>query len=209
MNFRNEMVIRNKETGDLEVIDLDTGELVQSSGKEVHSDPVFQFNYAIALEICQLVRKGYRMTQIAEMPGMPSVDIIAFWQRREKMFAEELRQAKRDRAELHYEKVLEIADQALDGVFPTQAAAASARLASDSYKWAAEKMYPERFGNKVVHEGNTEKPILMRVINTGINRQLPDVVVQSIIEKSKEVIDDAGTTDSEDESEPADSEDEI
>lgn len=120
-------------------------------------------------------------------PDLPPLEVIQHWQRTDRMFAEEMKLARASRAEVYHERVMEIANNAANLAYSSKEDLANAKLAVDTYKWGAEKGNPERYSSKVVHEGSTEKPIVMRVINTGISRNLPDVVI------SKERIDEQET----------------
>lgn len=176
-NASNQVVVKNSATGELEVIDLTTGEVVVSS---VVPAAEYSFNYKTALYVCQLVREGYTFDEICALPDMPPYSIITHWQRTDRMFAEELKLARKERGEHFHDKALSIANKAAKGELSKDDVPGYA-LAVKTYQWAAERAKPESYGNKVTHEGNPEKPILMRVINTGINRSTkPDVEVTHV-----------------------------
>jgi hypothetical protein len=113
---------------------------------------------------------------------MPELAVIMHWARRDKMFAEELKLARRDRAHIFHDKVLALAEAA-QGAHKDHVPGYA--LAMKGYQWAAEKAAPDEFGNKVTHEGSTEKPIVMRVINTGITRDIKPQIVE-VIEKGND-----------------------
>ena len=185
---KNEIAVVN-DAGEFEVIDLITGELVQSSGAP---QARMAFDYATALMICQEVKNGRTLLDIGHDPKFPPLHVISHWQRTDRMFAEELKLARTERAEVHHDRALEIAQKAANREYSKDDVPAMA-LAVKTYQWAAERANPERYGSKVTHEGSTEKPILMRVVNTGINRSTkPDVVVEPI----KEVIHEQGPKES-------------
>jgi hypothetical protein len=170
---RNELIVRNKDTGELEVIDMYTGELVTTSSA-LDDEKVFVFRYELAMLICQEVAKGRTMADIGNDPDFPPLHVINHWKRSQVMFAEELKLARRQRAETYHDRVAEIAENAAELRYSSKEDIANAKLATDQYKWLAERGDPEKFGSKVTHEGSLEKPITMRVINTGINRK-PDI----------------------------------
>lgn len=187
---KNEMVIRN-EAGDLEVIDLHTGEVVLNDRWNLPASSDYAFDYRKALYICQLVRQGKTLKEIALLPKMPPLEVIHHWQRIDRMFAEEMKLARRERGEQYFDNAMAIAKEAASGHIAKDDVPAMT-LASNLYKWGAERSKPESYGNKVTHEGNAEKPILMRVINTGISRARPDVVLNGGTNDStdtKEIID--------------------
>lgn len=178
-NYKDSIVVKNA-AGDLEVIDLTTGEVIQSDQGEITPLSVMQFSYDKALLICQQVREGKTMAEIAAQSGMPPIHVISHWQRTDRMFAETLKIARKERADVYFDKAMEIAENAAHLKYHKDEVA-GVKLASDLYKWGASKSNPERFGEKVTHEGSTEKPILMRVINTGISRAPRPVVDAEVI----------------------------
>lgn len=172
----NEVVVRN-DAGDLEIINLDTGEVISNNHGEISPAAVYRFSYEKAIYICQLVKSGKTWAEICDLPDMPPLHVISHWQRTDRMFAEELKIARRERAEFYHDQAMEIAKKAANREFGKEDVP-GVTLAANLYKWGAERANPEHYGNKVTHEGSTERPILMRVINTGINRAAkPDVVV--------------------------------
>lgn len=173
------------ETGELEVIDMITGEVVKNSVVPLDVN-AYRFDYAKAVLICQEIRKGRTLKSIGEDPDFPPLEVITHWQRNDRYFAQELIIARKDRAEHHFDKVAELADEAAQAAsrMSNRDEISAGKLAIDSYKWLAEKGDSERFGKSITHQGSEEKPILMRVINTGINRTPVTVEVQS-----KEIID--------------------
>ena len=91
---KHEIVVKNA-AGDLEIVDLITGEVIQNNTNlEPHTDESkFVFNYAMALMICHEVRQGRTLSQIGNDPKFVPQHIISHWQRTDKMFAEELKLA--------------------------------------------------------------------------------------------------------------------
>jgi hypothetical protein len=176
-NMTREIAVRN-EAGELELIDLHTGEVISNSALPEQLGHEYAFSYPVALAICQEVKQGRTLSDIARDPKFPPLHVISHWQRTDRMFAEELILARRSRAEYYHDKVIEIANNAAEMRYSKDDVPA-AKLAADTFKWAAERGDPSKFGNKVTHEGSEEKPILMRVINTGIRRNKPDVIVAS------------------------------
>lgn len=178
-NNINELIVRN-EAGDLEVIDLLTGEVIRNSS--VPTPPpqvIYKFNYHTALYICQQVKQGKTLKEISEEPNMPPVEIVSHWLRTDKMFAAEMQIARKERGEYYHDAAMEIAKTAARGAHKD--AVPSMALAIKTFQWGAERAKPESYGNKVTHEGSETKPILMRVINTGISRATkPDVPVEAI-----------------------------
>lgn len=82
------------------------------------------------------------------------------WKRTHEEFAEQLKEARRDRAEAFHDEVLETAR--------TQARTKD-KIAA--LQWAAEKGNPEIYGNKTKIVGDKDAPIQF-VLATGINRDV-------------------------------------
>lgn len=176
---RNEFVVRDEISGELQVIDMDTGEVV-SSATNLIPEKTFAFSYEVALLVCQKVSEGYTMQDIDRDPDLPPLHVIQHWRRSQPMFNTEVMLARKQRADVYHDQVADIAKLAKEGSYITREEIANAKLAADQYRWLAEKGNPESYGNKVTHEGSTDKPITMRVINTGISRQpLPDIIINS------------------------------
>jgi hypothetical protein len=164
-----ELIVRDKQSGELQVIDMYTGELISSSSKTIDEN-TFIFDYNTALLICQEVAKGRSIASIGNDPEFPPLHVINHWLRSDRMFREEMGLARKARAEYYHDQLAAITENAVNLVYSKDEAPV-VKLASDNLKWLAEKNNPERYGPKVVHEGSTEKPIVMRVIDTGIRRK--------------------------------------
>lgn len=173
---RNEFVVKDPESGELQVIDMTTGEVISSESNLIPEE-TFAFSYEMAMLICQKVAAGATFASLDRDPDVPPLHIINHWRRSQPMFDAEMRLARKQRADMYHDKVAEVAANAANLNYVSREELANAKLAADQYKWLAEKGNPDAYGNKVTHEGSEEKPITMRVINTGINRSLPDVVV--------------------------------
>ena len=174
MRNKNELVIRDPATGDLQIIDCVTGELISTSSKPDH-ESIYVFTYEKALLCCQEVAKGKTLAELGNDPDYPPLHVINHWLRTDKMFQAEMGIARKARAEYFHDQVVGIAKNACDLNYTTKEDIANVKLAADQFRWLAEKGKPETYGPKITHEGNAEKPIVMRVINTGINRA-PDVI---------------------------------
>jgi hypothetical protein len=186
---KNEIVVRDKVSGDLQIIDMNTGELIQSSSKLDLDASQYVFSYEKALLICQEVAAGRTLLDIGNDISFPPLHVINHWQRTDRMFAEEMKLARRARADHYHDRVAEIAQNAVNLSYREKEDIACAKLAADQYKWLADKGNPEKYSSKVVHEGSAEKPIVMRVINTGITRKKPDIIVEPEVTNDSEETD--------------------
>jgi hypothetical protein len=171
MENNNLVVVRDPDTGELQTVCLDTGEVV-SRESERRDLSKYKFNYETALLICQKVREGYTLKRLGEDPSLPSLPVIHYWQRTNESFREEMKLARKDRAEYYHDKVLDIADTT-DSSEQVQVN----RFKTDQYKWAAEKGNPERYAKHTNIDGSIENKVSMIVLNTGITRKKPDIEV--------------------------------
>jgi len=162
-------LVKNLVTGDLETICLDTGEVLKAVS--IHELDKYRFNFDMALLICQKIREGATLKQIGDDPTLPSLTVIHYWRRTNATFDEEIKLARKDRAEYYADKVIEIANEVVD-----KDDVPVAKFKADQYKWAAEKGDPSSYGNKIEHTGSNVAPSI--VVVTGISR-LPDVEVIS------------------------------
>jgi hypothetical protein len=165
-NF-NTALVKNPKTGALENVCLDTGEILRPVS--LHDMEKYKFNFDMALLICQRVREGATLKELGDDPSLPSLTVIHYWRRNNATFDEEIKLARKDRAEYYADRVIEIAEQVVD-----KDDVPVAKFKSDVYKWAAEKGDPGSYGNKIEHTGSNTATTL--VVMTGIERK-PDIEV--------------------------------
>lgn len=175
----NTHVVWNADSREYEVISLETGEVVSSSGLR-ESVGKFLFSSEIALLICQEVRQGRTLSSIGNDPRFPPIEVISHWRRMHPLFEDNIKLARKDRAEGYHDKIIDMAHALSEnGGIMSKEEIAAKKVAIDSFKWAAEKNNPEDFGKKqeISHSGNAIAPTI--VVNTGINRNVkPDIIVQ-------------------------------
>lgn len=151
--------------GVLKVIDLHTGEVVAANNLNLANHNKYHYTLPLASHICDLIREGHSFVSISKMPNMPPYSAIMRWRHLHPDFAEAIKRAKQDRAELYHDRVIEEADN-----IATEEDAKIAKPKIDAYKWAAEKNNPEEYGKakpEKDHGGITF------VINTGIPAEQP------------------------------------
>jgi len=184
-NF-NTALVKNPKTGALENVCLDTGEILRPVS--LHDMEKYRFNFDMALLICQRVREGATLKELGDDPSLPSLTVIHYWRRNNATFDEEIKLARKDRAEYYADKVIEIAEQVVD-----KDDVPVAKFKSDVYKWAAEKGDPGSYGNKIEHTGSNTATTL--VVMTGIERK-PDIEVKyEEVQSTEPKYEQDGTTD--------------
>jgi transposase-like protein len=162
-----EVTIKDISPGVCEVIDS-AGVVI---GLMVRSSKYCTYNKLHAEMICDRVAMGESISKICEEKNMPSYTTLMKWAREHEEFAIMYQQAKEERADSYFSKVLEEADLA-DGV--TKEFIASHKLRSDTYKWAAQVSKPREYGNKSVVSGDIGT-VTIRV-ETGIRRPGDEVL---------------------------------
>ena len=174
----NTFISYNSETGEYDLISLEDGEVISSSGlKDTVSRYVF--NVELAILMCQEIRRGRTISEIGLDPRFPPTEVIAHWRRMHPMFEDAIKIARKDRAEGYHDKIMQMADAlGTKGSIYTKEELAAAKLAMDAYRWGAEKGDPETFGKKqeITHQNTQPTQI---VVHTGIIRSKPDVVVEN------------------------------
>lgn len=167
----NLVVVRDPDTGELQTVCLDTGEIIsrESDRRDLSK---YKFDYQTALLICQKVREGYTLKKLGEDKSLPDLPVIHYWLRSNASFKEEMKMARKDRAEYYHDQVIDIAN-ATTSAEEVQVN----KFKTDQYKWAAEKGNPERYAKHTNIDGSIENKVSMIVLNTGINRKKPDIEV--------------------------------
>jgi hypothetical protein len=167
----NLVVVRDPDTGELQTVCLDTGEIIsrESDRRDLSK---YKFDYQTALLICQKVREGYTLKKLGEDKSLPNLPVIHYWLRSNASFKEEMKMARKDRAEYYHDQVIDIANDTTS----TEQVQVN-KFKTDQYKWAAEKGNPERYAKHTNIDGSIENKVSMIVLNTGINRKKPDIEV--------------------------------
>ena len=130
--------------------------------------------YSKTLEslICQRICEGKTLSQISQLNGVPPYYIIAKWKQEIPDFAQAIKQAEKDRAEVFQTKALNVSEDSEPETVSCD------RLLVDTLKWCAQVDNPEKFANKTKISGDSEAPVTF-IIETGINRG-PEKPVEEI-----------------------------
>ena len=102
------------------------------------------FDQAVADQVCERIALGESLRAICSEKGMPCRMTVFKWIRDFPSFADQYARAREDQAESFADDVVRIADQELD---PNRA-----RVRIDARKWAAGKLKPKVYGDKVQTE---------------------------------------------------------
>ncbi len=124
----------------------------------------FPYSPMLADMICEEIAGGKTLIQISQTPGMPKYSDIARWRRLYPDFDEAYKQARKDRAEVYFHKILQEVEQAT----ADKDEVALARLRADMYKFAAKVSSPDEYAEKQTLDARIGiGPI---AIETGIRR---------------------------------------
>jgi hypothetical protein len=91
-------------------------------------------------------------------------------------FDEEIKLARKQRAEYYHDKVIDLAEKITD-----DDNVAVAKFKADQYRWAAEKGDPASYGNKIEHTGSNVAPSI--IVFTGIDRSAKPDIIEVISEQ--------------------------
>lgn len=127
--------------------------------------------------VCERLAIGESMRSIARDESMPAMSTLFKWLRMHKEFAEQYVRAKEESADAFVEDMLDIADNQVeqplivDGL-PLQidgkavmvkdnVSVNHAKLRVDTRKWAASKLKPKKYGDKVEQtvKGDPDNPL--------------------------------------------------
>ena len=115
-----------------------------------------QFSQAVAEHICVCLATGIPLTKIVRGDGMPKLTAVYRWLAERPEFGEMYARARADMAHTVVAEILEIADDARNDwverngerVVDNEAVQRS-RLRVDARKWAAAKLLPKVYGDKI------------------------------------------------------------
>jgi hypothetical protein len=98
----------------------------------------------LAADICLRIANGRSVNSICTDADMPSKTSIYEWLNKHSQFTDMYREAVNQRADFHFDEMLDIADD----VIPETAEVARAKLRIDTRKWVISRMNPRKYGDK-------------------------------------------------------------
>ena len=115
---------------------------------------------AIAARICKEYASGKSLAKICDHAAMPAIGVVRGWliDERCKAFHETFARARAALADHYADEIVEIADS--DDP-------AKARVRIDVRKWAAARLAPRVYGDKVQHIGDGGGPIETKELSAG------------------------------------------
>jgi len=98
--------------------------------------------------ICEELAKGRSLRSICQDPDMPAVQIVLGWRDDDAAFYEQYTRAREAQADHFADEITEIADTETD---PNRA-----RVRIDARKWAAGKLKPKTYGDRLQLDGDMQ-----------------------------------------------------
>ena len=133
----------------------------------------------IADKICERLAQGESMRSISRDDKMPAISTMFKWIREHEEFSKQYAIAKEESADALVDDMLDIADNQVeqpilvDGVplvvdgkvvmGKDNVSVNHAKLRVDTRKWAASKLKPKKYGDKVTHSGDDNAPFIIRI----------------------------------------------
>ena len=108
-----------------------------------------KFTQELADEICRRVSEGRSLRSVCRDADMPTDETVRQWRLADAEFSAQYARAREARAEVLADEIVEIADTAED--------AQLARLRVDARKWAASKLDPKRYGERLDIDATVRK----------------------------------------------------
>jgi hypothetical protein len=136
--------------------------------------PVEQVPQEIAQIVCDRLMAGESLRSIAEDESMPAPSTVCAWVLKDPVFREQYAHARAVQAELLADEIFSIADDGSNDwqetkhgpMFNKEAVQRSA-LRVDTRKWYLSKVLPKVYGDKLIHQGDADKPIELVVRHIG------------------------------------------
>ena len=108
-----------------------------------------------AAEICARISEGESLAAVCRDDYLPSVRTVMRWLAENEAFRQDYTRAREAKADADADNIGDIAARVLSGEYDPQAA----RVAIDALKWAAAKMQPKKYGEKLELSGDDKSPL--------------------------------------------------
>jgi len=127
-----------------------------------------------AERFCELLAQGRSVAVICAGPDMPSQQSVYTWLKQDEDFLERYARAREAQADKLFKECLEIADAARPEDVNV------ARLRVDTRKWAAARLAPKKYGDRISHDvkgvsNNFQPQILIQCSSAGNDEGYIDI----------------------------------
>lgn len=100
-----------------------------------------EYTEELADEICRRIMEGESLKHITDGDDMPARSSVHLWLANNGVFSDKYARAKENQADTLADELIDLADNATD--------VNKARLQIDTRKWAASKLKPKKYGDKL------------------------------------------------------------
>lgn len=131
------------------------------------------FTQELADQICERLADGESLRKICLGDDMPAKSSVFKWLGENKEFSDQYARAREAQADTLFDEIIDIADDGANDTYidesgntrTDQDVIARSRLRVDARKWAASKLKPKTYGEKVetTLRGDKDNPIESRV----------------------------------------------
>ena len=123
--------------------------------------------------ICVRLGMGESLRSICKDDSMPAQSTVYVWLLRFSEFAEQYARAREEQADTHFDLIVDIADETPETtpVFDKEGNQIDVKLDSayiawqkqriEARKWAAMKLKPKKYGDRLTHAGDDESPVVV------------------------------------------------
>jgi hypothetical protein len=131
------------------------------------------YSQEIADIICKRLAEGESLRTIVKDEGMPAQGTVYVWLLKHKDFEEQYTRAREEQAETHADEIVSIADETPDTVpvYDKEGNLLRIDLSSaylqwqrqriDARKWNASKQRPKKYGDRQIHSGDDDSPVVV------------------------------------------------
>ena len=179
------ITILNKKTGNIETMNLHTGELIDSSSAQHHVSK-FLYSPDLCEAVCNAIADGDTLTNICKMEGVPPKYIIARWRQEHPEFDKLFKQAMAARAMSYHDRSVDALEEIDSGV--DEETAKTKKMVFDGFMKLAEKNDPAGFSvSKNAPHLTAGGGTRILIINTGIDRS-PDSTNLGSVEATAKIV---------------------
>lgn len=124
--------------------------------------------------ICDLLAQGYSLRKICKLEDMPHFVTVFRWIEADEQFCKQYRRAREVQADCFMDDIIDIADDSSDDELFTEDGkrylnsefVQRSKLRVDARKWAASKLAPRKYGDKITQEltGDGGGPLIVNVV---------------------------------------------
>jgi hypothetical protein len=119
------------------------------------------YSWEVALKLCKRIERGELLIEICKEREMPSINAVYLWLDKYPQFDKRYMKAREVRADSWYEEGIRRAETAGDVIVGNDksdnARVAAVRLYVDTLKWAASRVNPYKYGDKLDVTSKGEK----------------------------------------------------